>query len=76
MATLYRMRPPIRHPTRNMAYIDAAWLDAHGANIPITVSFDHVPTIRETARLLSCPTRQVYRPMACGRLAYLTSFRC
>lgn len=70
MATLYRMGPPVRHLTRNMAYIDAAWLDAHGADIPITVSFDHAPTVRETARLLSCSTRQVHRLMACGRLAY------
>ena len=69
MATLYRMRPPTRHLTRNMAYIDAAWLDAHGADIPITVSFDHTSTVRETARLLSCPTRQVYRLMACVRPA-------
>lgn len=57
MATLYRMGPPVRHLTRNMAYIDAAWLDAHGADIPIAVSFDHAPTVRETARLLSCSTR-------------------
>lgn len=70
MATLYRMGPPVRHLTRNMAYIDAAWLDAHGADIPIAVSFDHAPTVRETARLLSCSTRQVHRLMACGRLAY------
>lgn len=70
MATLYRMGPPVRHLTRNMAYIDAAWLDAHGADIPIMVSFDHAPTVRETARLLSCSTRQVHRLMACGRLAY------
>lgn len=70
MATLYRMGPPIRHVTRRMAYIDAKWLAEHGADVPSTVSFDHAPTVRETARLLSCSTRQVHRLMSCGRLAY------
>lgn len=70
LATLYRMGPPIRHVTRRMAYIDAKWLAEHGADVPSTVSFDHAPTVRETARLLSCSTRQVHRLMACGRLAY------
>lgn len=70
LATLYRMGPPIHHVTRRMAYIDAKWLAEHGADVPSTVSFDHAPTVRETARMLSCSTRQVHRLMACGRLAY------